>query len=146
MNEPTPTPRTDPASLLRQHGLRVTPQRLAIATFIFSKPMHVTARHVHEHIQDAFPSISLNTIYLTLGQFEACGLLNSFEVHGNTIFDSNTTPHNHACCNQCDTIIDLTGDAQPAEQPQSPPQLAQWQIQAEQHIWLGLCPACSHTA
>ncbi len=130
--------RTHVTYLLRQHHLRLTPQRLAIAEFILNQKMHITARKVHEHMRHDFPSMSLNTIYLTLKQFETCGFIHSFEIDGNIIFDSNTTPHNHAYCHQCNSLIDLKN----SDQFTLPPQLTQWDIQSEQRIWLGLCPAC----
>jgi len=145
MKQSTPLSKHNPAALLRTHGLRVTPQRLAVAEWVFSKPMHVTARIVHEQIKLAHPAVSMNTVYLTLGQFEACGLLNRFEVHGNIVFDSNTSPHDHACCNRCGTIIDLESSQpeSPKHTAPHPTQLKQWQIEGERRIWVGLCPACS---
>jgi len=125
--------------MLRSHGLRVTPQRLAVAALVLNRPMHVTARMVHEKLRETHPAISMNTIYLTLGQFESSGLLQRFEVNGSTVFDSNTAPHNHACCNCCGTILDLP--VHRAAQ-QAPAQISQWQIQAERRIWVGLCPQC----
>ncbi len=145
MRKPATPSNHNPTALLRTHGLRVTPQRLAVAELVFSKPMHVTARIVHEQIRQNHPAISMNTVYLTLGQFEACGLLKRFEVHGNIVFDSNTSPHDHACCNRCGTIIDL--DSSPSASSkhtvQLPTQLKPWQIEGERRIWMGLCPDCS---
>ncbi len=129
----------DIPSLLRSHGLRLTPQRLAVAQLVLSKPAHVTARKVYRKLKGEHPALSLNTVYLTLGQFEKSGLLDRFEVNGNAVFDSNTTPHNHACCSCCGTILDLP--VHRAAQ-QAPSQISQWQIQAERRIWVGLCPQC----
>jgi len=133
----------DATTLLREHGLRVTPQRLAVAEMVFAAPMHITARAVYEQIRHRHPAISMNTIYLTLGQFEASGLLNRFEVGGNTVFDSNTNPHDHACCKHCGTIIDLACNQE--TQSEYPAQLNQWKIQGEHHLWIGICPACAKT-
>jgi len=127
--------------MLRSHGLRVTPQRLAVAELVLSKPMHITARMAYQKLRETHPAISMNTIYLTLGQFESSGLLQRFEVHGNSIFDSNTIPHDHACCTRCKSIIDLS--YQQAELPLLPAALEHWNINHEQRIWSGLCPACA---
>jgi len=138
-NTPMSTPNDMPA-LLRSHGLRVTPQRLAVADLILSESMHATARMVHEQLRQRHPAISLNTIYLTLGQFEASSLLNRFEVNGNTVFDSNTAPHDHACCRECGKIIDLASS--PLPQHELPTALRQWRIESESYLWLGLCQTC----
>jgi len=129
----------DTPALLRSHGLRVTPQRLAVADLILHEPMHVTARNVHQQLRKTHPAISMNTIYLTLGQFESSGLINRFEVGGNSVFDSNTEPHDHACCKRCKTMIDLS---QGSALPMLPAALADWHIDCEQRIWSGLCPDC----
>jgi len=130
----------DIPSLLRGHGLRLTPQRLTVAELVLSKPIHITARKVYQTLKVAHPSLSLNTVYLTLGQFEKSGLLKRFEINGNAVFDSNTTPHHHACCSCCGAIMDLPVHL--PEQQQAPSLLNQWQIQDEHRIWVGLCPQC----
>ena len=128
-------------AMLRSHGFRVTPQRLAVAELVLNRPMHVTARMVHEKLRKTHPAISMNTIYLTLGQFESSGLLQRFEINGSTVFDSNITPHDHACCNRCTAIVDLT--TQQAGLPLLPAILEHWHISNEQRIWIGLCPNCA---
>jgi len=127
-------------SILRSHGLRVTPQRLAVAELVLSKAIHITARAAYDALITTHPTISMNTIYMTLSQFESSGLLNRFEVNGHAVFDSNTTAHDHACCNRCKAIIDLPH--QQNLQPQMPDALSHWQINNEQRIWSGICPAC----
>ena len=121
----------DIPSLLRGHGFRLTPQRLTVAELVLSKPAHVTARKVYQTLKEDHPALSLNTVYLTLGQFEKSGLLNRFEINGNAVFDSNTMPHNHACCSCCGIIIDLpvlrTNQERPTE-------ICQCKIQAEHRI------------
>ncbi|EAU55877.1 Fur family transcriptional regulator [Mariprofundus ferrooxydans] len=131
------------STLLRSHGLRLTPQRLAVAGLVLPRHTHVTARSVYQQLKNEHPALSMNTVYLTLGQLESCNLLNRFEINGNAVFDSNTLPHDHACCSKCGTIIDLPG-AQP-ELPLLPTALKEWQIYGEQRIWIGLCPACIGT-
>jgi len=132
------------SAMLRSHGLRVTPQRLAVAELVFKQAMHITARATYQTLRETHPAISMNTIYLTLGQFESSGLLQRFEVNGNIIFDSNTAAHDHACCSRCKTILDLSP-------PQSgeallPAALEHWHINQEQRIWSGTCPTCSQQA
>ncbi|MFQ5346068.1 MAG: Fur family transcriptional regulator [Mariprofundus sp.] len=127
-------------AMLRSHGLRLTPQRLALAELILSKPTHITARMAYETLRQSHPAISINTIYLTLRQFESSGLLRRLEVGGNTVFDSNTSPHHHAFCKRCKTIIDLNDEQK--ELPLLPAALENWHIDHEQRIWSGLCPDC----
>ena len=128
-------------TMLRSHGLRVTPQRLAVAKLVLSKASHTTARMAYEALIETHPAISMNTIYMTLSQFESSGLLTRFEVHGHAVFDSNLTPHDHACCTRCKAIVDLPHQGNML--PQMPDTLNHWHIEHEQRIWRGICPACT---
>jgi len=122
---------------LRAHGLRATPQRLAIAAMVLAHPTHVSAREVWQQLHHTYPSLSLNTVYQTLSLLESKGLLQRLEIDGITFFDSNPEPHDHACCIRCKAILDL-----PSNPVQPPSELAEWHILGERRIWQGLCPAC----
>jgi len=124
--------------ILRDHGMRATPQRLAIAELLLAKHAHVTAQQVHDSLQEQFPSLSVNTVYQTLASFESADLLRRFYASGAMVFDSNTGPHDHACCQVCGTITDI---------PQAgacslPEELADWRVQSESRTFQGRCPNC----
>ncbi len=86
-------------ALLRRHGLRPTRQRLLLSRLLFEvgeQPRHVTAEMLHEEVRRAGASIALATIYNTLHQFVATGLL--AEVvgpNGVTYYDTDPRPHHH---------------------------------------------------
>ncbi len=128
----------DMHSLLRNRGLRATPQRLAVAELLFEKPTHETPQTIHETLKGRFPSISPNTIYLTLAHFEKSGLVTRLDVNGRTVFDSNTTHHDHAFCQKCKKLIDISTSSG----CKLPPSLADWDLKHENRIYSGLCPAC----
>ncbi len=131
-------PIRDFPALLRAHGLRATPQRIALAEVMFTAPAHFTPQKVFDIMKGRFPSISQNTIYLCLAHFEAAGLLQKCFVDGKTIFDSNTDRHDHAYCCRCGKLIDL-----PASSTETrPAPIANWSIDGESRVWYGLCPAC----
>lgn len=133
--------RQDIPSLLRSHGLRATPQRIAVAEILFETPTHVTPQQTLDALKPRFPSISQNTIYLTLSHFEASGLLQRIFVDGKTIFDSNMHKHDHAYCRNCRKLIDLPL----VDKEKKPRQISGWNIQGESRVWTGLCPACRKT-
>ncbi len=122
---------------LRSHQMKVTPQRLAIASIVFAKTQHISAKQVKEQLKENFPSLSLNTIYLTLQQFSKVGLLHEVITSKRTLFDSNTSQHDHAECESCGALIDI-----PSQQPQQASALADWKITHIHCIWRGLCPKC----
>ena len=73
--------------LLKEHGLRVTPQRVAICALLLDRHAHYTPHQVHEALKPRFPSLSPNTVYLTLAQLEAAGLVQRVHVEGQSVFD-----------------------------------------------------------
>lgn len=82
---------------VRSAGLRPTRQRVALALFLFgSGDRHVTAESLHSEAVAAGEGVSLATVYNTLHQFRAAGLLRELAVDGTRIyFDTNTSNHNH---------------------------------------------------
>ena len=82
---------------LRRAGLRPTRQRLALAALLLRKGhRHVTAEALAREAQDASIAVSLATVYNTLHQFTAAGLLREVAVASDRAwFDTNTQPHHH---------------------------------------------------
>lgn len=129
----------DMHTLLRDHGLRATPQRLAIAEQLLAKARHAVPQELYEGLKARFPSMSLNTVYMTLSQFEESGLLRRFYIDGRAVFDSNTMPHDHAFCRNCGALVDLPQDDQTEVFSGVP---SGWQVEGYSRLWSGLCPAC----
>jgi Fur family iron response transcriptional regulator len=84
-------------SRLRDAGLRPTRQRQSLGKLLFSgADRHVTAERLHEEAMRAGVPVSLATVYNTLHQFTAKGLLREVAGEGaKTYFDTNTTQHFH---------------------------------------------------
>jgi Fur family transcriptional regulator, peroxide stress response regulator len=127
------------ADLLRAHGLRVTPQRVAICALLLDHHGHFIPHQVHETLRRRFPSLSPNTVYLTLAQLESAGLVQRVHVEGRTVFDSNTRVHDHLYCQGCGLLADVPSVA---AAPKAPPQAASWRIDHASRTLFGLCPAC----
>ncbi len=124
--------------LLRAHGMKATPQRLALARKVLARPRHVTPQGMLEELRAEHPALSLNTVYQTLRRFAAQGLLRELEAGGRTWFDSRIEPHDHAMCAHCGRIEDV--DTPPSSV--KPAALASWRIESESRMWRGVCPAC----
>ncbi len=82
---------------LRAAGLRPTRQRLALGRLLFDGgDRHVTAEMLHGQALDASIRVSLATVYNTLHQFTAAGLLREIVVDSQrSYFDTNTSDHHH---------------------------------------------------
>ncbi len=67
---------TDSAiDLLREQGMRMTPQRIAIVTEIMTTPGYVIPMHFIKRIQAQVPGVSPSTVYRTLERLEQVGVL-----------------------------------------------------------------------
>ena len=82
---------------LRRAGLRPTRQRQALSALLLrGGHRHVTAEALAREAQDAGIAVSLATVYNTLHQFTAAGLLREVAVASDRAwFDTNTQPHHH---------------------------------------------------
>lgn len=99
-------------ALLQNAGLRPTRQRLALARLLFDRgDRHVTAEELHLEAKDAGVSVSLATVYNTLNQFTASGLLREVVVEpGRAYFDTNTSGHHHFFFEESGAIRDIPED------------------------------------
>jgi Fur family ferric uptake transcriptional regulator len=69
-------PSTESAiALLRDQGMRMTPQRIAIVTEIMTTPGYVIPMQVIKQIQERVPGVSPSTVYRTLERLEQVGVL-----------------------------------------------------------------------
>lgn len=88
---------TDVTEKLAEVGLRPTRQRILLGSLLWGKGCrHLTAEALHQEAKEADIKVSLATIYNTLHQFTAAGLLREIVVEGgSSYFDTNIDPHHH---------------------------------------------------
>lgn len=98
---------------IRESGLRPTRQRLALAKLLFDNGhRHVTAESLHAESKSAGERLSLATVYNTLHQFTAAGLLRQVTVEaGRSFFDTNTSDHHHFLVERSGELIDIPAEA-----------------------------------
>jgi Fur family iron response transcriptional regulator len=109
---------------LRSVGLRPTRQRLALARLLLDCPeRHVTAEQLHGEAAAASIRVSLATVYNTLHQFTAAGLLREVVVEpGRSYFDTNIDDHHHFFCESSGMLLDIPGAAVTVGQLPSAPE------------------------
>lgn len=98
---------------MRAVGLRPTRQRVALAKLLFEPgDHHVTAELLFEQAQSVGVKVSLATVYNTLHQFTAAGLLREVVVDSTcTYFDTNVTGHHHFFFENRRALVDIDGAA-----------------------------------
>lgn len=128
---------------LRQAGLRLTPQRMAVAQALAGNRDHPTAQALHRSLHSQFPSLSLATVYHTLDRLADLGLV--FEVgqapDGSVHYDADPNPHFNLICMSCGKIEDVTGPAKPPRLQQVS-RWAGYEIHGARLVYYGLCPKC----
>lgn len=99
------------ATRLQSAGLRATPKRIAIGGLLFDgNDRHVTADDVASMAREAGIRVSLATVYNTLNQFVAAGLLKRITLDSDrTYFDTNIDDHHHLFFEDSGELRDIPG-------------------------------------
>ena len=97
---------------LRGAALRPTRQRMALTRLLFDgDDRHVTAEALYKEARAADVRVSLATVYNTLHQFTAAGLLREVVVDATrSYFDTNTSHHHHFFCEEDRCLVDILGE------------------------------------
>lgn len=94
-------------------GLRITAPRLQLADLLFAHGnRHITADILYAEARKAGLSVSQATVYNTLNQFHAAGLLRQVQVdQARSYFDTNLDDHHHFYIEDEARLIDIEADA-----------------------------------
>ena len=108
---------------LNEAGLRPTRQRLALAKLLAEAgDCHLTAEQLHSQAEHAGIRVSLATVYNTLHQFTAAGLLNEIVVDaGRSYFDTNVSEHHHFFFADSNRLQDIDGKSVTISRLPEPP-------------------------
>jgi Fur family ferric uptake transcriptional regulator len=130
------------AALLRERGIQITAQRLAVMRAVSAEP-HVTADRVADVVRTEIGAISLQSVYDALGILVAEGLIRRIQPAGSAarFEDRVGDNHHHLICRVCGRVVDVdcaAGDA---------PCLAAsddkgYQIDEAEIAYWGRCPDC----
>ena len=106
-------PYTQAIDRLKAAKLRPTRQRIALARLLLEgEDRHVTAEQLHVEALDANVRVSLATVYNSLHQFTAAGLIREVVVEtGRSYFDTNTSDHYHFFEEDTATLSDIPTDS-----------------------------------
>ena len=99
---------TDPAQQLRQRGIRVTAQRLAVLRAVSAKP-HLTADEAAELVRADLGAISLQSVYDALDKLVTEGLVRRIQPAGSParFEDRVGDNHHHLICRACGRVVDV---------------------------------------
>ena len=109
-----PRTTTDVIDVLRQHGLRMTPQRRAIVAEIMRTQGHISPTALARKVQGEMPGVNASTIYRTLATLEEVGVLAHAHLESGAEYHrTEEAGHVHLTCSNCGDEDDLSmGEAQ----------------------------------
>jgi Fur family transcriptional regulator, stress-responsive regulator len=136
----------DPADLLRQRGIQVTAQRLAVLRAVSVTP-HITADAVAGIVRGEIGAISLQSVYDALGVLAAEGLIRRIQPAGSParFEDRVGDNHHHLICRICGRVVDI--DCAIGSAPcLSAADGKGYEIDEAEVAYWGRCPDCRRTA
>jgi Fur family ferric uptake transcriptional regulator len=132
----------DPADLLRQHGLQVTAQRLAVLRAVSDRP-HGTPDDVAETVRAEIGTISRQAVYDALGILATKGLVRRIQPAGSPARyeDRVGDNHHHLICRICGVMVDV--DCAVGAMPcLNAADESGYEIDEAEVVFWGRCPAC----
>lgn len=92
---------------LKEKGLKVTPQRVAIYEAITHLKNHPTAENISEYIKENHPNISVGTVYKVLESLVENNLLRKVKTDKDIMrYDAVLSNHHHLYCAETERIED----------------------------------------
>lgn len=133
---------TDSAALLRQRGIYVTAQRLAVLRAVAEQP-HATAEAVLVTVRAEIGAMSRQSAYDTLNTLTDLGLLRRIQPMGSAArYETRTGDnHHHLICRGCGRVVDI--DCAVGERPcLTAGEAHDFDIDEADVIYWGRCPDC----
>ena len=132
------------AELLKEHRLKVTPQRLKIIHML-EKHGHLNIEDLYDEMLKEFPSVSLATIYKNINQMIASGIVQEVKLPATkSVYEIIKEPHLHMICDRCHKVEDvIVGTEKVIEEAEK---LSGYKIEESFITLRGVCPACQADA
>lgn len=130
------------ADLLREHGVQVTAQRLAVLRAVSARP-HGTAHDVAGVVRAEIGAISRQAVYDALGMLADKGIIRCIQPAGSPgrYEDRVGDNHHHLVCRACGRMVDV--DCAVGETPcLTAADDAGYEIDEAEVVYWGRCPEC----
>jgi Fur family peroxide stress response transcriptional regulator len=141
------TTQEDLAARLRPLGMRLTPQRLAVAEVVVNSDDHPSVKDIYERVKEFFPYVTLATVYSTLAVLEQAGIVRELPFPRQSRYDANLLPHANLVCLGCGNVVDAeVGQETVAELRRLVEQGSKFQVASQRVDFYGWCPSCGPKA
>ena len=126
---------------LEDSGLRCTPQRYSVMSFLMQHHEHPTAAEIFEAVNRVDPRSSRATTYNNLRDLVQAGLVRQVAAEGRAArFDAKDEEHHHFICDRCGSVEDIEWYTIPAPTSSS---LGKRVVRECELIVRGLCTKCA---
>lgn len=132
----------DREKILREHGVQVTAQRLAVLRAVSGRP-HCKADDIAEDVRAEIGSISRQAVYDALGMLAEKGLIRRIQPAGSPALyeDRVGDNHHHLICRTCGETVDI--DCAVGAAPcLTVADTSGYVIDEAEVIYWGTCPKC----
>lgn len=130
---------------LREHGYKLTRQRLAVIKTIASTQDHLTTTNIYQKVHQNYPDINIGlvTIYRTLELLNRLKLICEIHAESNCHSYTISAPghHHHLICSNCDKVIDFSS-CNLEEVQQNLTRETGFRIDSHSLEFAGLCQDC----
>ena len=138
------TTQDEVVAMLRPLGIRLTPQRLAIAEVVINSGDHPSVRDIYERVKAFFPYVTIATVYSTLTMLEQAGIVRELPFQRQSRYDANLSPHANLVCIGCGTVVDAdVGQETVAELGELISQQSDFEVAAQRVDFYGWCSGCN---
>jgi Fur family transcriptional regulator, ferric uptake regulator len=129
-------------TVLKQKGMRLTPQRRLIVELIHDKVDHLTAEDIIKRVHSRMPGVNKSTIYRTLELLVGSGCVYKSELDDRVIYHhAEEGHHHHLVCERCGRTIECDEDiAAPLEK--SLEKRYGFDVHLQHLVMTGLCRTC----
>ena len=95
-------------NVLKDRGIRMTPQRHAILAYLYQTDGHPSADDIYKALEENYPNMSVATVYNNLKVFKEADLIQELTFGDEASrFEINKDIHYHVVCTRCGHIENL---------------------------------------
>lgn len=133
--------------LLRDHGVQVTAQRIALMRALSSRALseraHATADELAEDVRASIGTISRQAVYDSLGVLVEKNMIRRIQPAGAAAWYENRVGdnHHHLICRRCHAVVDIdcAVGVRPCLEAHDD---HGYEIDEAEVVYWGICPAC----
>ncbi|MCX8125660.1 MAG: transcriptional repressor [Dehalococcoidia bacterium] len=95
--------------VLKEHGYRLTPQRLMVVDAVHAVDRHISAEEIFEQVRKRYPYANISTVYRTLELLKELGLVVETDFGEGCLryHHAEKGHHHHLVCRVCGRVTEV---------------------------------------